>query len=123
MVLDSVVGDGLLKASAPLQPPTKEVDVDFLVFVERYASDLLKWDILTFFADHPNFRVSASKVASHIGRNVHSVRPELGDLAMLSILNREQSPGGQTLYQLTDIPRFREMALKLANSVAVATPR
>jgi len=110
-----------VKALPPLQPPTKEVDVDFLVFVERYASDLLKWDILTFFAYHPNFRVSATKVASHIGRSVHSVRPELGDLAML--LDQVQVPDGQTLYQLTDIPRFREMALKFANSMAVAAPR
>jgi len=123
MMLDLVVGDRLLKALAPLQPPTKEVDVDFLVFVERYASDLLKWDILTFFAYHPNFSVSASKVASHIGRSVHSVRPELGDLAMLSILNQEQMPEGQTLYQLTEIPHLREMALKFAYGIAVATSR
>ena len=35
--------------SPPLQPPNKEVDVDFLVFVERYATDLLKVGYSNFF--------------------------------------------------------------------------
>ncbi len=105
-----------------LRPPTKEIDIDFLVFVERYATDLLKWDILTYFAHHPDFSVPASKVAKHIGRSVHSVRPELGDLVMLSILSQVQVPDGQTLYQLTGSPRLRAMALKFANLIAVATP-
>ncbi|MEW5959817.1 MAG: hypothetical protein AB1801_18990 [Chloroflexota bacterium] len=106
----------------PLQPPTKEIDIDFLVFVERYATDLLKWDILSFFAHHPNFCVPASKVASHIGRSVHSVRPELGDLVMVSVLNQVQKADGQPLYQLTERPPLRAMALKFATLIAVVTP-
>jgi hypothetical protein len=104
-----------LKMSSLLQPPTKEVDVDFLVFVERYATDLLKWDILTFFGYNPHFVGSTSQIAQHIGRSSPSLRPELGDLILLDIL--EQSRGdGQTLYQLTSEPHLRQMAVKLSNS-------
>ena len=89
---------------SPLQSPTKEVDVDFLVFVERYATDLLKWDILTFFADNPNFCTPASNIAQRIGRSIHSVRPELGDLVLLGILDQTKTSDDQTLYQLTKEP-------------------
>ena len=100
-----------------LQPPTKEVDVDFLVFVERYATDLLKWDILALFAHNPNFCAPASKIAQRIGRSTYSIQPELGDLALLGIL--EQTPGenDQTLYQLTQKPHLRRVILKFANQL------
>ena len=71
------------------QPPTKEIDVAFLVFIERYATDLLKWDILTFFANNPEFCISASTLAKHIGRSVHSVRPELSEVDRLLGSNKK----------------------------------
>jgi hypothetical protein len=95
--------------------PTKEVDVDFLVFVERYATDLLKWDILTFFAHNPNFCAPASHIAQEIGRTSHSIQPELGDLALLGILESTQRNGDQTLYQLTQEPHLRRVTLKFAH--------
>ncbi len=107
---------------APLQPPTQEVDVAFLVFVERYATDLLKWDILTFFAHNPNFCASAAKIAKCLGRSTHSVRPELGDLALLGILDQTQAQDDQTLYQLTQDPFFRKMTLKFADPLATRPP-
>ena len=101
-----------------LQPPTKEVDVDFLVFVERHATDLLKWDILTYFARNPDLCASASKIAQRIGRSAYSVRPELGDLALLGILDQIKEDG-QTLYQLTQEPHLRRLTLKFANQLVV----
>lgn len=96
-------------------PPNKEVDVAFLVFIERYATNLLKWDILSFFAKCPDFCVSASTVAEEIGRSVHSVWPELGDLVLLGILTQCDQNEEQPLYQLTKSADLRKMALKLAN--------
>lgn len=101
--------------------PAKEIDVAFLVFVERYATDLIKWDILTFFAHNPDFLIPASKTAKHLGRSVHSIRPELGDLALMGILSQTHMPDGQTLYQLTKEPRLRKMALKLAERMTTST--
>ena len=103
-----------------LSPPTKEVDVALLVFVERYATDLLKWDILTLFADKPNFRVSVTKVANRLGRSTHTIRPELGNLAMSGILSQTQRHDGQTLYKLTSEPQLRKMTLKFAKRIATA---
>ena len=96
------------------QPPTKEIDVEFMVFIERYATDLLKWDILTFFANKSDCCASASKVAAEIGRSARTVRPELGDLVLLGILDQCDLEDGQTLYQLTGNSHLRRMTLKLA---------
>ncbi|MDM8528072.1 hypothetical protein QUF58_07635 [Anaerolineales bacterium HSG24] len=92
--------------------PTKEVDIDFLVFIERYASDLLKWDILTFFATHPDQPYSTEQIARHVGRNIQSVRPDLGDLTLSGIL--EQYTNDEVTYQLTQSSRFRDIVLKLS---------
>jgi hypothetical protein len=100
-----------------LPSPAKEVDVAFLVFVERYATDLLKWDILTFFADHPEFCASAANIAQRIGRAAHSVRPELGDLTLLGILTQSPASDGETLYRLTQEPSLRKMTLKFADQL------
>ena len=103
----------------PLQPPTKEIDVEFLVFVERYATDLLKWDILTYFARHPEARVPAATVADRIGRTVQSVRPEIGDLVLRRILVQFTAPDGLLVYQLTQEPYLRKMTLKFADKLAM----
>ena len=90
---------------------TKEVDIDFLVFIERYASDLLKWDILTFFATHSDQAYSTEQIAQHVGRNTQSVRPDLGNLTLSGIL--EQHANDEITYQLTQSPHFRNIVLKL----------
>jgi hypothetical protein len=105
---------GILLMMSPLQPLTKEIDVEFLVFVERYATDLLKWDILTYFAHHPDALVPAATIADRIGRNVQSVRPEAGDLVVLGILAQKTAPDGLLVYRLTDDPYLRRMILKFA---------
>jgi len=100
-----------------LRPPTKEVDVDFLVFVERYATDLLKWDILTFFGHNPDFQGTVSKIARKIGRRSQTIRPELGDLALVGVLDYTQPDDGEILYQLTQDTQLRRMTMKLASQV------
>lgn len=104
-----------------LLAPTKEVDVDFLVFVERYATDLLKWDILTLFARNPSFSAPAAQIAQQIGRNTYLVQPELGDLALLGILEQIPGPGDQMLYQLTPKPHLRRVILKFADQLTDQT--
>ena len=94
-----------------LKPPTKEIDVDFLVFIQRYATDLLKWDILTFFAHNPDFCATVSQIAKKLGRNTHAIQPDIGDLALLGILE-QQTDGNQILYQLTKKSYLRQMTLK-----------
>jgi len=93
--------------------PGKEVDVDLLVFIERYANDLIKWDLISFFARNPAVYDTADNVAHHIGRNPRVVRSELGDLMILGILECD-SLGGTHIYHLTKRPELRKLALKFA---------
>ena len=93
--------------------PEKEVDVDLLVFIERYASDLLKWDIISFFAQNPDLYDTADNIAQHVGRNSRAVRPELGDLVILGILEWGHL-NGDHVYQLTQRSDLRRLALKFA---------
>lgn len=106
---------------SPLQSPSKEVDVGFLVFVQRYATDLLKWDILSFFAHNPDFCASASQIARQIGRSTHTVLPEVGDLNILGILEQVHTPDHQILYQLTKEPHLRKITLKFADRLKPST--
>ena len=102
---------------SPLQSPSKEVDVGFLIFVQRYATDLLKWDILSFFAHHPHLRASVSQIAQQIGRSPHSILPEVGDLKILGILKQIRTSDHKTFYQLTEEPHLRNLALKFADQL------
>ena len=98
----------------PLHLPAKEVDIGFLVFVERYATDLLKWDVLTFFGRNPDFYGQTAQIAERIGRSSLSIRPELGNLALLGILERTEAENHQTTYRLTAQEHPRQMTIKLA---------
>ncbi len=91
----------------------REVDVDLLVFIERYANDLLKWDLISFFAHNPDIYDTADNVARHVGRNPRVVRAELSDLVMLGILEWDRL-NSDHVYYLTRRPRLRKLALKFA---------
>lgn len=93
--------------------PGNEVDIDLLVFIERYANDLLKWDLISFFAQNPDLCGTAENVARSVGRDPRVVRSELGDLVMLEVLEWGNRHGNQT-YQLTQRPDLRRLALKFA---------
>ena len=99
-----------------LYRPTKEVDVEFLVFVERYATDLLKWDILSFYGRQPDFRGQSAEIAQQIGRSPQVIRPELGNMSLLGILHQYPAKSGEFQYQLTEEPKLRGLTIKLANT-------
>ncbi|MFQ5613575.1 MAG: hypothetical protein ACE5H9_15735 [Anaerolineae bacterium] len=101
--------------------PRKEVDVDLLVFVERYVVNLLKWDLVTYFAQNPDNESTAQDVARAIGRSPYVVRSELGDLALLGVLERSSSRG-EPGYNLTSDPYLRGLAFKFADYMATSDP-
>ena len=105
---------------AKIKAPEKDVDLELLVFVERYATNYLKWDILTYFGQYPDDRQTAEDIAGKIGRNYKALRPEIGDLAMLGVLKKSNN-SSRPKYQLTSNPLLRTQALKFAyqNTMAV----
>lgn len=94
---------------------TEEIDLDLLVFTERYATNLLKWDLLTFFGDHPEEKIDAEKVAERVGRSYKTVRSELGDLAILELLHKS-SESGRPVYQLTCDSVLRSQVIRFAQN-------
>ena len=93
--------------------PGKEVDIELLVFIERYANDLLKWDLISLFAHNPDLCGTAENVARSVGRDPRVVRSELGDLVMLEVLEWNNLDGDHT-YHLTQRPHLRKLALRFA---------
>ncbi len=92
-------------------PDDREVDVELLAFVERYATKLLKWDIITFFGHNPHTHDTALNIARFIGRNPHAVTLELGDLVILGLL-RQTRANGETVYHLTPDQALQEVTFR-----------
>jgi hypothetical protein len=93
----------------------KEIDLDLFVFVERYATNLLKWDLLTFFGAYPDDEKTAEEIAGLLGRNYRAVRSELGDLVILGVL-RQGGNNGNPAYQLTNDHILRGQVIKFARN-------
>ena len=94
---------------------TEEIDLELLVFIERYATNLLKWDLLTFFGSRPEVKLKAEEIARQVGCSYKAVRSELGDLAILGLLYKS-SEQGQPVYQLTFDSILRPQVMKFAKS-------
>lgn len=90
-----------------------EIDLELLTFVERFATNLARWDLLLFFGRHPSTRGSALAIARNVGRRPQSVEKELEDLVYLGILNAQQNAGGLT-YQLSRSSSTRRAVIRLA---------
>jgi len=94
----------------------KEIDIDMLAFVERYANNPLKWEIVMFFGRNPHTRDLADHIARLVGRSEPAVRRELEDLALLGLLKRQPAPGAN-IYGLTDDPALRETLTRFVASL------
>jgi hypothetical protein len=92
---------------ASAQVPLKEVDVDLLAFVERYATGTVKWDIIAFFGENPYTGDTAKSIAQRIGRSLDIVLPDLIDLAMVGLLERIKIDGA-VVFQLTRREALRQ---------------
>ncbi len=90
-----------------------EIDVELLTFVERYATNLTRWDLLLYFGQNPTRSDNVGEIAKCIGRLPPSVEKELDDLAYLGVL-RTRLNGKGKLYALTRAPDMRRTVLRLA---------
>ena len=86
--------------------PQKEIDLNSLVFIERYVTSLLRFDLLSYFGNNPNYQQSAMEIANHLNSSLKSVRSELGDLSLLGLIQKSSATEPPT-YQLTDHPQLR----------------
>jgi DNA-binding MarR family transcriptional regulator len=95
----------------------QEIDVELFAFVERYATNLARWDLLLYFGQNPNTRDDASDIAGRIGRRPVSVRNELDDLAYLGVVQADRT-NHVTHYELSgDLPT-RRAAMRMARNIS-----
>jgi DNA-binding MarR family transcriptional regulator len=106
-----------LEFSSPVRKPSHEVDVEMFTFIERYATNLARWDLLIFFGRNPSARDDASKIAEHVGRAERTVEKELDDLVYLGILHTHRNSDG-VLYGLTHASATRRSVMRLARDFA-----
>jgi len=77
----------------------KELDLEFLRFVARFAGTRIKWDICLLFARNPSTVDTAEHIAGLLGRQPSAVKRELDDLVLRGFLEKG-SAGGQPVYAL-----------------------
>ncbi len=101
--------------STQIQAPAQqaEIDVELFTFVERYATNLVRWDLLLYFGCNPDARFTSVELARHTGRTVKATTKELDDLTYLRVLTRHYASDEAT-YQLARRGRSRRTVLRLA---------
>jgi len=93
-----------------------EIDLDLFVFIERYVTNPIKWDILTHFGKTPHITSSTQDLAQLLGRNYPITRRNIGDLALFGILTIVDTQSPTLEYRLCDDSLLRAQVTKLAQS-------
>ncbi len=93
--------------------PSNEIDVELLAFMERYATNLARWDVLVYFGENPSVRDTARGIARTVGRRTPIVQKELEDLTYLGIL-RARANGHGMQYALGRAPKTRRTIVRFA---------
>ncbi len=92
---------------------SSEIDLEVLTLIERYATNLARWDVLLFFGRNPVAHDNASGIAKQLGRRPQSIAKELEDLAYLGVLLAHPNGKGMK-YELTHAPAVRRAVMRLA---------
>ena len=96
---------------------SQEIDVELFAFIERYATSLIRWDLLLYFGQNPNRRDQAFQVAQHVGRKPATLQKELDDLVYLGVL-RADSHADTIVYSLAHDISTRRVAIRMAHDIA-----
>jgi len=93
--------------------PTQEIDLELFTFIERYATNLARWDLLIYFGQHPTTRDNVLTISNQVGRNARMVQKQLDDLVYLGILSAQRNGNGMR-YGLVRSPATRRAVVRLA---------
>jgi hypothetical protein len=104
-----------LTRPAPASSPKslQEVDIELFTFVERYATNLVRMELLLFFGYNPGERITAVDLARAVRRSLRATKKELDDLTYLRVLTRRYTPE-KTTYQLARSAGVRRAVMRLA---------
>ena len=90
-----------------------EIDLELFTFVERYATNLFRWDLILLFGKNPEVALSPLEIAERLHRGVFPTTKELDDLTYLHVLVRRYTPE-RTTYRLSKRTNIRRAAIQLA---------
>ncbi len=90
-----------------------EIDLELFTFVERYATSVVRWDLILFFGKYPDTDWTPAEVAEQLRRNRQIATKELDDLTYQHVLVRRYTPE-RTTYRLTRRAPARRAAMRLA---------
>lgn len=90
-----------------------EVDIELFTFVERYATNLVRMDLLLFFGGNPKGSITAADLARAVRHSLRTTKKELDDLTYLRVLTRRYTPK-KTTYQLARRAGVRRAVMRLA---------
>ena len=93
--------------------PSNEIDVELLAFIERYATNLARWDLLAYFGRNPSARDTARGIAAEVRRRTRIVQKELDDLTFLGVLRAHENGKGM-VYELARAPKTRRAVVRFA---------
>lgn len=116
MLMPVTDGAGPLAARGPA-----EVDLELFAFVERYATNLLRWDLIMLFGRSPDSAWTAGEIATQLHRVVLATTKELDDLTYLHVLVRGYTPE-RTTYRLSKRANVRRAAMQLARLQGASPP-
>jgi hypothetical protein len=88
------------------------VDLKSLAFWQCYGRDLVRWEIIDFFAAHPDERYSLQQIAEVSAHPSHLTANTLADMARTRLLEEEILVTGP-VYCLTQSPQLRRAAVGL----------
>lgn len=91
-----------------------EIDLELFTFVERFATNNVRWDLILLFGNDPDAELTAEEIASRLRRGVFATTKELDDLTYLRVLVRRYTPQ-RTIYRLSKRAGVRRTAIRLAN--------
>ncbi len=100
-------------ATMTTAPSLAEIDVELFTFVERYATNLVRWDLLLFFGSHPDSKATAAELSQQLKRSLKATTKELEDMTYLRLLTRRYTPEKVT-YQLVRRRATRKAVTRLA---------
>ena len=107
----------IMTLTSPTSPSSArnlaEVDIELFTFVERYATNLVRWDLLLFFGRHPRRAITPRELAREVHRSLHATTKELDDLTYLHVLVRRYTPEKVT-YRLASRGSARRTVMRLA---------
>ena len=104
----SYVPDGLMGQARDM------ADLSYLAFLQCYARDLVKWDIICYFAGHQDEWTTLTDLGEALDQPLLVVATHTNELVNRRLLNERVMATGVE-YGLTYLPHLRHQAARLGS--------